>query len=118
MAGVVQVNPTYFDVVENYGVSRFDTFWRVALPGSLPLIITGARLSLRSALTLTIGVEMVFGNNGLGSELWLAWETMRMMDMYSTLLIVSVIGLGSNLVLERLKKNLISWHQEIRPEDD
>jgi len=118
MAGVVQVNPTYYDVVENYGASRFDTFWKVALPGSLPLIITGARLSLRSALTLTIGVEMVFGNNGLGSDLWLAWETMRMTDMYSTLIIVSVIGLGSNILLERLKNKLIPWHQEIRPEDD
>lgn len=118
MAGVLQVNPTYYDVVENYGASRFDTFWKVALPGSLPLIITGARLSLRSSLTLTIGVEMVFGNNGLGSELWVAWETMRMTDMYSTLLIVSIIGLGSNLLLERMKQNLIPWHQEIRPEDD
>jgi ABC-type nitrate/sulfonate/bicarbonate transport system permease component len=118
MAGVMQVNPTYYDVVENYGASRFDSFWKVALPGSLPLIITGARLSLRSSLTLTIGVEMVFGNNGLGSELWLAWETMRMTDMYSTLLIVSVIGLGSNMLLEQLKKKLIPWHQEIRPEDD
>ena len=118
MAGVMQVNPTYFDVVENYGASRFDTFWKVALPGSLPLIITGARLSLRSALTITIGVEMVFGNNGLGSDLWLAWETMRMTDMYSTLIIVSVIGLGSNLLLELLKNKLIPWHQEIRPEED
>jgi NitT/TauT family transport system permease protein len=118
MAGVLQVNPTYYDVVENYGASRFDSFWKVALPGSLPLIITGARLSLRSSLTLTIGVEMVFGNNGLGSELWVAWETMRMTDMYSTLLIVSVIGLGSNLLLENMKKKLIPWHQEIRPEDD
>jgi len=118
MAGVMQVNPTYYDVVENYGASRFDSFWRVALPGSLPLIITGARLSLRSALTLTIGVEMVFGSDGLGSELWLAWETMRMTDMYSTLLIVSVIGLGSNMLLEVLKKKLIPWHQEIRPVDD
>jgi ABC-type nitrate/sulfonate/bicarbonate transport system permease component len=114
MIGVMQVNPTYYEVAENYGASRFDLFRKVALPASLPFIIGGMRLSLKSALTITIGVEMVFGNTGLGSVLWLSWETMRMVDMYSVLMIVSIVGFGLTWLLEILKKILIPWHQEIR----
>ncbi|MCE9645787.1 MAG: ABC transporter permease [Chloroflexi bacterium] len=114
MVGVLQINPTYYEVIENYGASRLDTFRKVVLPGSLPFIIGGMRLALKSALTLTIGVEMVFGNSGLGRVLWLSWETMRMTDMYSVLLIVSIIGFGLTWSLESLKKFLIPWHQEVR----
>jgi NitT/TauT family transport system permease protein len=117
MAGVLQINPTYYDVVENYGATRFDVLKTVILPGSLPLVMTGARLSLKAALTITVGVEMVFGNTGLGSQLWLAWETMRMINLYSILLIVSFIGFASNFILEKSKKLLLPWHQEVRSSD-
>jgi NitT/TauT family transport system permease protein len=112
MTGVLQINPIYYEVMENYGASRFDIFRRVVFPGSLPFALSGARLSLRSSLTITIGVEMVFGNTGLGSKLWLAWETMRLVDMYSILLIVAIIGVGMLSLLERTKKYLIPWHHE------
>jgi NitT/TauT family transport system permease protein len=115
MSGVLQINPTYYEVVENYGASNLDIFRKVVLPGSLPYIMTGARLSLKSSLTITIGVEMVFGNNGLGSILWLAWETMRLTYMYSVILIVSIIGVGSVWLIETSKKFLLPWHQENRP---
>jgi ABC-type nitrate/sulfonate/bicarbonate transport system permease component len=48
----------------------------------------------------------------LGSALWLSWETMRMVDMYSILLIVVMVGVGMVGVLEILKRVLIPWHQE------
>lgn len=112
MTGVLQINPIYYEVMENYGASRFDIFRRVVVPGSLPFALSGARLSLRSSLTLTIGVEMVFGNTGLGSKLWLSWETMRMVDMYSILLIIALIGVGMVTLLEGTKRYLTPWHQE------
>jgi ABC-type nitrate/sulfonate/bicarbonate transport system permease component len=115
MTGVMQINPTYYEVIENYGASRMDIFRKVVLPGSLPFVMTGARLSLKSALTMTIGVEMVYGNDGLGSVLWLAWETMRMTDLYSAILIVSIMGIGITWLLEGSKRFLIPWHHENRP---
>ena len=114
MAGVMQINPTYYEVVENYGGNTFDTFRKVVLPGSLPIIMSGARLSLRSALTITIGVEMIFSNTGLGSVLWLAWETMRLTHMYSVLIIISIVGMVATWLLKIAKKKLAPWHQETR----
>jgi NitT/TauT family transport system permease protein len=114
MAGVMQINPTYYEVVENYGGNTFDAFRKVVLPGSLPIIMSGARLSLRSALTITVGVEMIFSNSGLGSVLWLAWETMRLTHMYSVLIIISLVGVGATWLLEFAKKKLTPWHQDTR----
>lgn len=115
MVGVLQINPIHYEVVENYGATRLDVFRKVVLPGSMPFVMSGARLSLKSALTMTIGVEMVFGNTGLGSVLWLAWETMRMTDLYSALLIISIMGISITWALEWSKKFLLPWHHENRP---
>jgi NitT/TauT family transport system permease protein len=114
MTGVLGINPTYYEVVENYGGNTFDAFRRVVLPGSLPFIMSGARLSLRSSLTITIGVEMIFSNTGLGSILWLAWETMRLTHMWSVLIIISILGMASTWVINFAKEKLTPWHQETR----
>jgi ABC-type nitrate/sulfonate/bicarbonate transport system permease component len=114
MVGVRQINPTYYEVVENYGSSKLDIFRKVVFPGSLPYILSGVRLSFKSALTTTIGIEMVFGNTGLGSFLWLAWETMRMWNLYAVIIIIAVIGAGVTWLIEFLKKYLLPWHHENR----
>jgi len=68
-----------------------------------------------SAITMTIDVEMVFGNTGLGSVFWLVWETMRMTDFYSAILIVSILGISFTLLFEWSKKFLIPWQHENQP---
>jgi NitT/TauT family transport system permease protein len=115
MGGVIQINPTHYEVVENLGGTKWDIFRKVVLPGSLPFVMSGARLSLISSLTVAIGVEMVFGNNGLGSVLWLAWETMRMVDLYSVIIIVSIMGIGITLVLAWAQRILLPWHHVNQP---
>lgn len=44
----------YFEAAENYGATRLKVLPRVVIPGSLPLVPTGARLALNIALVLTI----------------------------------------------------------------
>jgi len=83
-------------------------------PGSLPFIMSGARLALQSALTITIGVEMIYSRSGLGSILWLAWETMRLTHMYAVLIIISILGIIFTLLLRLTKEKLTPWHQETR----
>ena len=116
MTGVMQINPAYYEVVNNYGGNTFDEFRKVVLPGSLPFIMSGARLSLRSSLTITIGVEMIFSNTGLGSILWLAWETMRLTHMWSVLIMISILGVSFTWLLNISKEKLTPWHQERRSE--
>lgn len=114
MAGVLQINPTYFEVAKNYGASHWKIFRRVVLPGSLPLVLTGARLSLTIALVITIVIELRFGNVGLGTVIWLAWETLRTNNLYAVVAVLAALGMSFNISLLWLKKYLVPWHEEIR----
>ncbi|TAK13779.1 MAG: ABC transporter permease [Anaerolineae bacterium] len=110
MAGVRQIDPIYFDVAANYGASRGQIFRRVVLPGSLPSILSGVRLSMNSAIHITIVVEMILGKLGLGAMIWLSWETLRTTYLYAALITISVIGLLLNRTLEFVARRLVPWN--------
>jgi len=77
VAGVRQVSPIYFEVARSYGAGPWHLFTRVVLPGSMPLIMAGARISINVALMLTIAAELVAAQRGLGQVIWFAWQTLR-----------------------------------------
>lgn len=110
MAGVRQINPIYFEVTKNYGAGRWKTFSRVVVPGSLPMILSGVRLALNVALVITIAVELVSANQGLGVMIWFAWQTLRIEDLYAALVVTSALGVSINMGLLLLSKRLAPWH--------
>ena len=112
MAGVRQISPIYFEVAKNYGANLSRVLTRVVVPGSLPLVLTGARLALNTALVLTIAVEVVAAREGLGEMIWFAWETLRTEDLYVTLIVIAALGISFNAVLQRLTGRLVPWQVE------
>jgi NitT/TauT family transport system permease protein len=111
MDGVRQINPVYYEVARNYGAGRLALFTRVMLPGSLPFVLSGARLALNAALLLTVAVEMISARAGLGVMIWRAWETMRVEQLYASLAVIVLLGVGSNLALGYLARRLAPWQQ-------
>ncbi|MFC2023721.1 ABC transporter permease [Chloroflexota bacterium] len=112
MAGVRQIRPIHFEVAQNYGASPHHVLTHVVLPGSLPLILTGARLALNTALVLTIAVELLTAQEGLGATVWLAWETLRTEELYAVLLVVAVMGISFNAGLQYLTRRWVPWRVE------
>jgi ABC-type nitrate/sulfonate/bicarbonate transport system permease component len=101
VAGVRGMNPVHLELARSYGATRKQMFLKVLLPGSLPLMLTGLRLSSNVAFHATIGVEMVGSRTGIGSLLWLSWQTFRIDHLYATLTVIAVIGIG--------QASLIRW---------
>jgi ABC-type nitrate/sulfonate/bicarbonate transport system permease component len=112
MAGVRQISPIHFEVAKNYGASPTKIFLRVIVPGSLPLIFTGVRLALNMALLLTIAVELVSSQEGLGAMIWLAWQTLRTEELYVSLAVTAILGIIFNFLLERISLHLVPWQTE------
>lgn len=107
MAGVRQIEPIYFDVARNYGANSWQIFTRVMLPGSMPMILAGARLALNLSLTITTGVELLMADTGLGSVIWLAWQTLRIEQLYATIFTLALLGIGFRLILALLTDRLV-----------
>lgn len=112
VAGVRHISPVCFEVADNYGAGTLKLFTRVIVPGSLPLVLVGARIAFNVALLLTISVELVAAPNGLGKMVWMAWQTLRTEELYACLAVTASIGIGFNFLLDRLVAALVPWHTE------
>jgi NitT/TauT family transport system permease protein len=112
MVGVQQIEGIYWDVAANYGARKFNLLRRVLLPGSMPYLLAGLRLALNAALVVTVAVEQLTARQGLGANIWLAWETLRTEELYATLLVIAVIGLSANWIMSLLTKKLVPWQVE------
>lgn len=111
MSGVQQIDPVYFEVAKNYGANRWKTFSRVLLPGSLPSILTGIRLGFNTGLLLAIAVELLSSKLGLGVMIWFSWQTLRVEELYATLIVISLLGVGLNTGLKALFGWMVPWGQ-------
>lgn len=109
MAGVRQIDPVHVDVARNYGANTLAIFTQVVIPGSLGMILTGVRLALNMALLLTITVELMVAQEGLGELIWFAWQVLRVDEMYASLIVVAALGVGFNLLIKGLTRWLVPW---------
>ena len=112
MAGVRQISPIHFEVAENYHVRGLGVLRHVVFPGSLPLVLSGARLGFNSALHIVIAVELLTARRGLGSVIWFAWETMRTEELYTAIAVTAILGIVFNLLLRWLMHRLVPWQRE------
>jgi ABC-type nitrate/sulfonate/bicarbonate transport system permease component len=110
--GVLEINRIYLDVGRNYKASRWNTFWTVALPGALPVIMTGFKLGIGIGLVLIAIAEMIGAKSGLGYMIWTAWETFSVEQMYVGLFMIAMIGFALTLALNELERIIIPWKRD------
>lgn len=113
MTGVRNINRIYFEVAKNYGARRIKVFTKVVLPGSLPMIFAGMRLSLGMSLLLVVAVEFTAANYGLGAMIWLAWETLRTENLYVGVIICAILGIVFTTVLKRIERHFMPWEETL-----
>lgn len=103
------VNRRYVDMAANYGASRLMIIRKVHLPASLPQIFTGFRIALGRSLTITIALELVSCPDGIGSMIWMAWETFYTEKLYIGIIIAGTFGALLHFALKRLEVKLVPW---------
>ena len=64
--GVREVGRVYREVFRTMGAPAWKTFFKLELPGALPSLLGGLRLTVTLALIGTVVGEFVFGGSGLG----------------------------------------------------
>jgi NitT/TauT family transport system permease protein len=112
MSGVLSIDNQFRDVARNLGASKWELFWTVALPGSLPSIFTGMRLSLGFALVVIVGTEFLAADKGIGFMIWQSYQTLRIKQMFVGLVITGIMGWALTLVVDALERIVVPWRSD------
>ncbi len=91
-AGVRQIETIYLDVARAYRIRPATFFFRVLLPGALPNIYAGAKLSIGIGIVLAVAAEYQLTRVGLGFAIFNAQQLLDVERLYAALVAVSLLG--------------------------
>ena len=91
-AGVSAVAPNKIRAARSLGASRAQVFFFVALPATVPYILTGMRLAMANSFVTIIAAELVAANAGLGKMIWDSRMYMLVDQIFVALLVLGLLG--------------------------
>ncbi|MDK2854860.1 MAG: NitT/TauT family transport system permease protein [Bacillota bacterium] len=109
MSGVLNIDKIYLDVAKNFGASRWNFYRTVALPGALPMIFAGLKLGMGTALILIVAAELTAAQAGLGDWIWRAYDMFDIERMFTSLIMLTVLGYLFANALDLLERWVIPW---------
>jgi NitT/TauT family transport system permease protein len=92
--GVKNIPVEYLESARTLGAYNFSILFKVIIPASLPLTVTGLRIGLGIGWMCLVAAEMMPGSNsGLGYLIWYAYELLRADIIVAGMVVIGFIGL-------------------------
>ena len=108
-SGVDAVPRNLIRMAQSFNVPLGRIVWNVLLPGALPGLLSGFRISIASALLVLVAAEMIGAQYGLGSFLITAGNMMQTDRLMAGVVVLSALGLSMSFLVAQLEKRLLGW---------
>jgi sulfonate transport system permease protein len=108
--GIRTVDVQLVEMGRSYGMSNWELFRRVILPGALPSIFVGLRYALGIMWLTLIVAETIAANSGIGYMAMSAREFMQLDVVVLSILLYALLGKLADSVARLLERTTLSWH--------
>jgi NitT/TauT family transport system permease protein len=107
--GVRAVEAEWSEVGAAFRANRPEVFAKIDLPGSLPYIFTGLRLSLARALVGVVVADLFGASAGLGYLLLNSAQAFQTADVFVAVSVLAMLGVFLTAALRFLQNKLMPW---------
>jgi NitT/TauT family transport system permease protein len=108
-SGVDAVPRNLIRMAQSFDVPFHAIVRKVVLPGALPGVIAGFRISASIALLLVVAAEMIGAQEGIGAFVLSAGNLMQTDRLMAGVATLSLLGLGIGALLSALERRLLRW---------
>ena len=109
-----RVDPLLIRAARNLGASDIGVMKEVILPGALPGIITGLKITLAISWSCVLSAEMVAAQNGLGALIWQAKDWGNLALVLVGMVCISITVLIADFAVNRIERLLLPWERHRR----
>jgi len=109
--GLRSVDKDLIEMGRTYGLSQFALFREVILPGAMPSILVGLRMSLGYMWLFLVVAETISANEGIGYMTMNAREFLQTDVMVLGIAIYALLGKGSDVLAGMLERHCLKWHK-------
>jgi NitT/TauT family transport system permease protein len=112
IAGVRSLDSDLIRIARSYCATDWQIFKTIALPGSVPFILTGIRQGVALGLIGVVIGEMFGGSQGVGFLVAYGGQTFQTDTLFVGVTVISTAGILLTLVAERLERRFSRWRPE------
>ncbi len=113
ITGVRTIDANFIKVARSFGSNDRQMFWTVALPSSVPLLLTGLRLGLGHALIGIVVGEMYGATQGLGFLIAVAGARFQTDRVMVGIILIAGLGVAMTALLRRIERRFDAWRPDI-----
>lgn len=110
-AGITTVDVRLVEAVRAFGGTFVQIFFKVTVPSSLPLVMTGLRLSVGRAIIGAIVSEFFGARAGIGYLIVAASEAFKTAEAFVGVALLAVGGYLTFEVLKYIERKIAPWYE-------
>ncbi len=107
--GVDNVDRTLIRMGQSFGLSRLSIIRKIILPGALPAILSGLRISAAIAIILIVAAELIAAETGIGAYIQIAGSLFATDQLIAGVAVLSALGLTVSAAINWLERRLLRW---------
>ncbi|MEM5530049.1 ABC transporter permease [Gammaproteobacteria bacterium AS21] len=94
---------------QSFSLSWFSIVTKIVLPGAMPGILSGLRVSFAIAIILLVAAEMLGAEYGIGAYILEAGSLYNLERLFVGVTILSILGVTVSAVIGWFEKRLLDW---------
>jgi NitT/TauT family transport system permease protein len=111
--GFASVPVEWHELMSALGARRYEYFFKVSLPHTLPYLFAALKVSISLAVIGAVVGELVGADSGLGYLLNSAIASFDLSLEFSALFILAFMGLGIFGMIALIERALIGWERQL-----
>ena len=113
--GIRSVDPQLIEMGKSDGLTRWQLYKDIILPGAMPSILVGLRFALGLVWVLLIVAETISAQSGIGYMTMNAREFLQTDVVLVGILLYALLGKLADVLAQGLERYFLRWHAGYQP---
>lgn len=107
--GVDGVDRNLIRMAQSFGMPTRDIVRKIVLPGAMPALLSGIRISASIGIILLTAAEMIGAQYGVGALVLSAGNLMQIDQLIAGVILLSLMGLSVSQLIGMAERSLLRW---------
>ncbi|HJN41131.1 MAG: ABC transporter permease [SAR202 cluster bacterium] len=110
LTGLRAIDPETHELLKSVNASKWEIYWRLRVPHSLPYLFSAGRICIGLALVGAVVGEFFNSKDGLGNTARVAQSRLLVDQLWGSVFVLAFIGVTFVLVLIAVEHRVLRWH--------
>jgi NitT/TauT family transport system permease protein len=110
LIGLRSIDGETHELLRSVNASRWEIYWRLRIPHSLPYLFAAGRICVGLALVGAVVGEFFNSREGLGNAARVAQSRLLVDQLWGSVFVLAFIGVAFVLLLIAVERRVLRWH--------